>query len=31
MASIIAKVSRDQRIVDFADKKYPQYNFKKHK
>ncbi|MCK9466977.1 MAG: ribonuclease HII [Candidatus Absconditabacterales bacterium] len=31
MASIIAKVSRDQRMIEIADKKYPQYNFKKHK
>ncbi|HOG15373.1 MAG TPA: ribonuclease HII [Candidatus Absconditabacterales bacterium] len=31
MASIVAKVSRDNRMIDCADKKYPQYNFKKHK
>lgn len=31
MASIVAKVSRDNRMIDIADKKYPKYNFKKHK
>ena len=30
MASIIAKVRRDQIMVDY-DKKYPQYGFKNHK
>lgn len=30
MASIIAKVTRD-RIMDFFDKKYPQYNFSQNK
>ncbi len=29
-ASILAKVSRDRLLIDY-DKKYPQYNFKKHK
>jgi len=29
-ASILAKVSRDEYMV-FIDKKYPEYNFKKHK
>ncbi|HPC34330.1 MAG TPA: ribonuclease HII [Candidatus Absconditabacterales bacterium] len=31
MSSIVAKVSRDNRMIDIADKKYPKYNFKKHK
>ncbi len=31
MASIVAKVSRDNRMIDVADKKYPKYNFQKHK
>lgn len=31
MASIIAKVTRDNRMIEFADHKYPQYNFKQHK
>ena len=31
MASIIAKVSRDRMMVDVFDKKYPKYDFKKHK
>ena len=30
-ASILAKVSRDKYVVDVLDKKYPEYNFKKHK
>jgi len=30
MASIIAKVTRDELMIKY-DKKYPQYNFKKHK
>lgn len=31
MASICAKVTRDQRMVDFADQEYPKYWFKNHK
>jgi ribonuclease HII len=31
IASIVAKVTRDRRIINIADKKYPKYNFKKHK
>lgn len=31
MASILAKVSRDRIMENTMDKKYPQYNFKKHK
>ncbi len=31
MASIIAKVSRDRIMENEIDKKYPKYNFKKHK
>lgn len=31
MASIVAKVSRDNRMIEVADKKYPKYNFQKHK
>lgn len=30
-ASILAKVSRDQYVVDVLDKKYPEYQFAKHK
>ena len=31
MASILAKVSRDRIMENEMDKKYPKYNFKKHK
>lgn len=31
MASIVAKVSRDRIMENEMDKKYPKYNFKKHK
>lgn len=31
MASIVAKVTRDNWMIDVADKDYPQYNFKQHK
>ena len=30
-ASILAKVSRDRYVVDVLDKKYPEYQFAKHK
>lgn len=30
-ASILAKVSRDRYVVDILDKKYPEYQFAKHK
>ena len=29
-ASVLAKVTRDRLMLEY-DKKYPQYNFKKHK
>ena len=29
-ASVLAKVTRDRLMLEF-DKKYPEYNFKKHK
>lgn len=31
ISSIIAKVTRDNWMIEFADKNFPQYNFKKHK
>jgi ribonuclease HII len=31
IASILAKVSRDRIMENEMDKKYPKYNFKKHK
>lgn len=31
MASICAKVTRDDRMIDFAHEQYPKYNFKQHK
>ena len=31
IASIVAKVTRDHRMINVAEKKYPRYNFKKHK
>jgi ribonuclease HII len=31
MASIAAKVTRDERMRNIADTKYPKYNFKQHK
>jgi ribonuclease HII len=31
MASIVAKVTRDHRMIDIADKQYPKYNFQRHK
>ncbi len=31
MASICAKITRDERMVNIADTQYPKYNFKQHK
>ena len=30
-ASVLAKVSRDRYVIDVLDRRYPQYQFAKHK